>query len=79
MIYEYYCEKCGKFVEEMQTLAEKHNPVCECGEVMKQKYSNFRFKFDFWYGWDEGLGKYIDNSHQRSVEMDRLNVRRIKD
>jgi len=80
MLYEYRCPECNQSTEEFRRVDDREPSNCEkCGVKMKRVYNPTPFTFDFKYGWDEGLGKYVDSKRERQQEMDRLGVRRIRD
>jgi len=59
---------------------QAQRPPCPlCGETMRRLYSVFGFKFDFRYGWDPGLGMYVDNKKQRETVLREKGLVREKD
>ena len=77
-LYEYKCETCERNYEVFQKMDRKHYYKCpECGKRARRVYAPTPFKFDFKYGWDAGLGKYVDTKKERETIMREKNLERV--
>lgn len=60
MIYEYYCDSCGKQFEVKRSIKDTPSPVnCpQCGKVTRRKYSplNNTWGRGCWQFGEDGLG-----------------------
>ena len=70
MRYDYECKNHGIFDLE-QRMADDHLEAdCpHCGHPAKRKFTPLRFEFNFWYGYDPGMGEYVDSKKQREEFM----------
>lgn len=76
-IYEYKCPKCNSKYEKLQGMNAEHKYICpDCNVYTDRKYSTFGFTFDFKYGWDPGLGQYVDNKKQRENTLREKGLRK---
>jgi len=58
-----------KRFEVEQHMTDEHRYTCPlCGEETRRVWHVKPFSFTFWYGWDAGMGMYIDNKKQREDE-----------
>lgn len=50
-IYEYHCEKCGRYFEKMESVNSEKEAVCECGSKANRLISQsaFHLKGSGWY------------------------------
>lgn len=82
-LYTYVCSNCNETYEKLQSVKkmEEEGFTCpHCGaKIAKPKLSPFSFKFDFWHGYDPGLGQYIDTTKQREQVMREKGARRVRD
>ena len=78
-LYQYKCPKCGADYEVFQGIEEDHKYVCEiCNVKADRVWTPFAFNFDFWYGFDEGAGKYFDSNRERNNYIAEKGLRRIR-
>lgn len=77
-IYEYKCPKCKVIHEVFQPINGDHSLKCpDCKVDAERKFSPFGFKFDFKYGWDAGLGTYVDSKKQREETLRSKGLRKV--
>jgi len=62
---EYHCPNGHSHDELFFGDYPKTHPCPECGEPANYVIGGVHFKFDFWYGEDQGAGKYFDSARQR--------------
>lgn len=78
-IVEYKCEEHGNF-DIFHHYDDEYGAICpECKKEGKRVWSPFSFTFDFKYGWDVGLGEYVDTKKQREELCRDKGLSRIKD
>jgi len=64
--YEFVCDGCKKRYVVEQGMNDEHKYNCpKCGAAARRVWDVKPFSFEFWYGWDEGMGEYVDNKRQR--------------
>jgi len=79
-LVEFKCDKCGIKFEKLFPIGKKCKDKCpECGKSARRIYSPFRHSFTFWYGWDPGLGKYVDTKRQRDNTLAVKGLRKMHD
>lgn len=80
ILYEFKCTNCGYRFDEFQSHKQPHVSKCpRCSQMAKRVYTPVYFNFDFWYGWDEGLGEYCDTKSDRERYMREKKLERIRD
>lgn len=73
--YNFKCDNCGKEYEVYQHMKDDHNHECEdCHVPARRIYHPARFKFKFWYGYDKGLGAYVDKQSDKERIMREKNL-----
>ena len=76
-LYEFFCDECGGAYEVRQPMLEEHTYECpKCKKPARRIYSATPFFFDFWYGWDPGLGEYVDTRKDRESFARKKGLRR---
>jgi len=79
MRYDFKCEECGKVHEVLQKADDEHKYLCPHCKVKTQRiYHTVPFSFSFWYGYDNGLGEYVDNQKQRDKYLKAKGLSRVK-
>ena len=80
--YEFACDDCKNVFDVYQPAdqEEEHTAHCPtCGKPARRVFTPTFFKFDFWYGQDDGLGAYCDTKKDRERVMREKNLERITD
>ena len=78
--YDFFCDECGQAYEAQQRMMEKHEYECPaCKKPARRIYSATFHNVDFRYGWDVGMGQYVDTKKDRETFMREKGLRRIRD
>lgn len=64
-LYNFKCDECGNYEEVFQKMLSEHKLICTCGKYMRRLFNATPFSFEFWYGWDAGIGEYISTKKDR--------------
>lgn len=81
MYYSFICDHCDYVFEVQQSIMDS-NHKADCPDCMREARRVFLpipFRFDFWFGQDDGLGAYVDTKKDRERIMREKDLERITD